>query len=166
MARRHERTHSTRRLIRAGVPQGSTLSLCCTLRTQTIYRDRCRLASNCVIRGRYRALYGSRNRSTDSPSYPPEAIDELGQWFRKWRIEVNPDKSAAIHSTMVRLGVDSLSTKHPNLKMLDANIPWQRNYKYLESRSIKIYTSEIISSVLEILHFSTKQGSGPCSVEK
>ncbi|GBP48087.1 RNA-directed DNA polymerase from mobile element jockey [Eumeta japonica] len=32
---------------------------------------------------------------------------------------------------MVRLGVDSLSTKHPNLKMLDANIPWQRNYKYL-----------------------------------
>ncbi|GBP56363.1 hypothetical protein EVAR_43302_1 [Eumeta japonica] len=26
MAHRHERTHSTRRLIRAGVPQGSTLS--------------------------------------------------------------------------------------------------------------------------------------------
>ncbi|GBP56509.1 Probable RNA-directed DNA polymerase from transposon BS [Eumeta japonica] len=26
MARRHERTHSTRRLIRAGVPQGSTPS--------------------------------------------------------------------------------------------------------------------------------------------
>ncbi|GBP40299.1 hypothetical protein EVAR_83989_1 [Eumeta japonica] len=30
----------------------------------------------------------------------------------------------------------------------------------------KIYTSEIISSVLEILHFHHKQGSGPCSVEK
>ncbi|GBP48161.1 hypothetical protein EVAR_74666_1 [Eumeta japonica] len=35
---RHERTHSTRRLIRAGVPQGSTLSSC-TSRTQTMYRD-------------------------------------------------------------------------------------------------------------------------------
>ncbi|GBP15218.1 RNA-directed DNA polymerase from mobile element jockey [Eumeta japonica] len=33
---------------------------------------------------------------------------------------------------MVRLEVDSLSTKNtPNLKMLDAIIPWQRNYKYL-----------------------------------
>ncbi|GBP76715.1 Probable RNA-directed DNA polymerase from transposon BS [Eumeta japonica] len=37
-------------------------------RTQTIYRDRRRLASTRVIRERYRALYGSRNRSTDSPS--------------------------------------------------------------------------------------------------
>ncbi|GBP61165.1 hypothetical protein EVAR_28373_1 [Eumeta japonica] len=50
--------------------------------------------------------------------------------------------------------------------MLDAIIPWQRNYKYLGVTLDKIYTSEIISSVLEILHFSTKQGSGPCSVEK
>ncbi|GBP76199.1 hypothetical protein EVAR_74681_1 [Eumeta japonica] len=32
----------------------------------------------------------------DSPSSLQRAIDELGQWFRKWRIEVNPDKSAAI----------------------------------------------------------------------
>ncbi|GBP83099.1 Probable RNA-directed DNA polymerase from transposon X-element [Eumeta japonica] len=34
-----------------------------------------------------------------APIHPPplqRAIDELGQWFRKWRIEVNPDKSAAI----------------------------------------------------------------------
>ncbi|GBP42588.1 hypothetical protein EVAR_87139_1 [Eumeta japonica] len=43
--RRHERTHSTRRLIRAGVPQGSTLSPLLP-RTQTMYRDRRRLASN------------------------------------------------------------------------------------------------------------------------
>ncbi|GBP66279.1 Probable RNA-directed DNA polymerase from transposon BS [Eumeta japonica] len=42
---RHERTHSTRRLIRAGVPQGSTLSPAVP-RTQTMYRDRRRLASN------------------------------------------------------------------------------------------------------------------------
>ncbi|GBP16234.1 hypothetical protein EVAR_93604_1 [Eumeta japonica] len=48
-----------------------------------------------VIRGRYRAFYGNRNRSTRFLLLQ-RAIDELGQWFRKWRIEVNPDKSAAI----------------------------------------------------------------------
>ncbi|GBP94505.1 hypothetical protein EVAR_86172_1 [Eumeta japonica] len=43
--------------------------------------------------------------------------------------------------------------------MLDANIPWQRNYKYLVTLD-KIYTSEIISSVLEILHFLQSKARG------
>ncbi|GBP18101.1 Probable RNA-directed DNA polymerase from transposon BS [Eumeta japonica] len=104
---RHERTHSTRRLIRAGVPQGSTLSPVLP-RTQTMYRDRRRLASN------------------------SRAIDELGQWFRKWRIEVNPDKSAAIQFKYGKIRSRLIVDKNtPNLKMLDAIIPWQRNYKYL-----------------------------------
>ncbi|GBP49847.1 Probable RNA-directed DNA polymerase from transposon BS [Eumeta japonica] len=42
-----------------------------------------------------------------------------------------PDKSAAIQFKYGKIRVDSLSTKHSNLKMLDAIIPWQRNYKYL-----------------------------------
>ncbi|GBP88914.1 RNA-directed DNA polymerase from mobile element jockey [Eumeta japonica] len=62
----------------------------------------------------------------------PRAIDELGQWFRKWRIEVNPDKSAAIQfkysKNRSKLVVD---WNTPNLKMLNARIPWQRSYKYL-----------------------------------
>ncbi|GBP51834.1 Probable RNA-directed DNA polymerase from transposon BS [Eumeta japonica] len=62
----------------------------------------------------------------------PKAIDELGQWFRKWRIEVNPDKSAAIQfkysKNKSRLVVDRNT---PNLKMLNSRIPWQRSYKYL-----------------------------------
>ncbi|GBP52997.1 Probable RNA-directed DNA polymerase from transposon BS [Eumeta japonica] len=61
-----------------------------------------------------------------------KAIDELGQWFRKWRIEVNPDKSAAIQfkysKNRSQLVVDRNT---PNLKMLNARIPWQRSYKYL-----------------------------------
>ncbi|GBP63605.1 Probable RNA-directed DNA polymerase from transposon BS [Eumeta japonica] len=69
---RHERTHSTRRLIRAGVPQGSIL-LCCTPRTQTMYRDRRRLASN----SRYsrtipRSFTEIGIGAPDSPSSPPE----------------------------------------------------------------------------------------------
>ncbi|GBP39977.1 RNA-directed DNA polymerase from mobile element jockey [Eumeta japonica] len=62
----------------------------------------------------------------------PKAIDKLGQWFRKWRIEVNPDKSAAIQfkysKNRSQLVVDRNT---PNLKMLNARISWQRSYKYL-----------------------------------
>ncbi|GBP10435.1 hypothetical protein EVAR_76304_1 [Eumeta japonica] len=43
--------------------------------------------------------------------------------------------------------------------MLDAIIPWQRNYKYLGVTLDKIYTSEIISSVLEILHYKARLGA-------
>ncbi|GBP11680.1 Probable RNA-directed DNA polymerase from transposon X-element [Eumeta japonica] len=53
-----------------------------------------------VIRGRYRALYGNRNRSTRFTSSPQRAIDELGQWFRKWRIEVNPTNQQPYNSSM------------------------------------------------------------------
>ncbi|GBP28272.1 hypothetical protein EVAR_11731_1 [Eumeta japonica] len=58
-------------------------------------------------------FYGNRNRSTRFTLLPLQrAIDELSQWFRKWRIEVNPDKSAAIQFKYGKIRVDSLSTKH------------------------------------------------------
>ncbi|GBP07034.1 Probable RNA-directed DNA polymerase from transposon BS [Eumeta japonica] len=66
------------------------------LRTQTIYRDRRRLASN----SRYsRTISRFTAVGIGAPRFTlllQRAIDELDQWFRKWRIEVNPDKSAAI----------------------------------------------------------------------
>ncbi|GBP58965.1 Probable RNA-directed DNA polymerase from transposon BS [Eumeta japonica] len=108
--------------------------LCCTPRTQTMYRDRRRLASN----SRYsrtipRSFTEIGIGAPDSPSSPLQrAIDELGQWFRKWRIEVNPDKSAAIQFKYGKIRSRLIVDKNtPNLKMLDAIIPWQRNYKYL-----------------------------------
>ncbi|GBP84111.1 Probable RNA-directed DNA polymerase from transposon X-element [Eumeta japonica] len=75
----------------------------------------------------------AKNRSTRFTLLPLQrAIDELGQWFRKWRIEVNPDKSAAIQFKYGKIRSRLIVDKNtPNLKMLDANIPWQRNYKYL-----------------------------------
>ncbi|GBP75758.1 Probable RNA-directed DNA polymerase from transposon BS [Eumeta japonica] len=92
---RHERTHSTRRLIRAGVPQGSALSpLLYSAYTNDIPRP---------TSGVQLALFADdtalflRSRTRRSIlRHLPKAINELGQWFRKWRIEVNPDKSAAI----------------------------------------------------------------------
>ncbi|GBP52734.1 RNA-directed DNA polymerase from mobile element jockey [Eumeta japonica] len=74
-------------------------------------------------------FYGNRNRSTRFTLLPLQrAIDELGQWFRKWRIEVNPDKSAAIQFKYGKIRSRLIVDKNtPNLKMLDAIIPWQRN---------------------------------------
>ncbi|GBP26327.1 Probable RNA-directed DNA polymerase from transposon BS [Eumeta japonica] len=93
--RRHERTHSTRRLIRAGVPQGFALSpLLYSAHTNDIPRPTSGVqltlfADDTALfyRNRYRDVAASRLQ---------RAIDELGQWFRLWRIEVNPEKSAAI----------------------------------------------------------------------
>ncbi|GBP89181.1 hypothetical protein EVAR_90319_1 [Eumeta japonica] len=90
-----------------------------------------------VIRGRYRALYGNRNRSPIHPPPPPGAIDKLGQWFRKWRIEVTPTNQQPYNSGMVRLESTHCQQNTPNLKMLDANISVATELQILESRSIK-----------------------------
>ncbi|GBP14523.1 Probable RNA-directed DNA polymerase from transposon BS [Eumeta japonica] len=41
------------------------------------------------------------------------AIDELGQWFRKWRIEVNPISRQLYNSSIARIGLNLLSTGTP-----------------------------------------------------
>ncbi|GBP67634.1 Probable RNA-directed DNA polymerase from transposon BS [Eumeta japonica] len=94
---RHERTHSTRRLIRAGVPQGSALSpLLYSAYTNDIPRPSSGVQL-ALFADDTALFYKSRNRSTLSTFLRLQrAIDELGQWFRLWRIEVNPEKSAAI----------------------------------------------------------------------
>ncbi|GBP34421.1 RNA-directed DNA polymerase from mobile element jockey [Eumeta japonica] len=62
-----------------------------------------------------------------------KAIDELVQWFRNWKIEVNPEKSAAI-----QFNYSKCRSRHivdfdtPHLRLLNANIRWQFNCKYLE----------------------------------
>ncbi|GBP50226.1 Probable RNA-directed DNA polymerase from transposon BS [Eumeta japonica] len=93
-----ERTHATRRLIRAGVPQGSTLSpLLYSAYTNDIPRPSSSGVQLALFADDTALFSGSRNRSTRFTLLPVQrAIDELSQWFRKWRIEVNPDKSAAI----------------------------------------------------------------------
>ncbi|GBP83605.1 Probable RNA-directed DNA polymerase from transposon BS [Eumeta japonica] len=94
---RHERTHSTRRLIRAGVPQGSALSpLLYSAYTNDIPRPTSGV--QLALFADDTALYfRNRNRIPRFTLRPLQrAIDKLGQWFRLWRIDVNPDKSAAI----------------------------------------------------------------------
>ncbi|GBP77303.1 Probable RNA-directed DNA polymerase from transposon X-element [Eumeta japonica] len=115
----------------AGVPQGSALSpLLYSAYTNDIPRP---------TSGVQLALFTDDTvlffRSRDRHSifrHLPRAIDELGQWFQKWRIEVNPEKSAVIQFKYSKhrskfVVDDDITT----LKMLNAKIPWQRSYKYL-----------------------------------
>ncbi|GBP53751.1 Probable RNA-directed DNA polymerase from transposon BS [Eumeta japonica] len=157
---RHERTHSTRRLIRAGVPQGSALSpLLYSAYTNDIPRPTSGVQL-ALFADDTALFFRSRTRRSIF-RHLPKAIDELGQWFRKWRIEVNPDKSAAIQfkysKNRSHLVVDRNT---PNLKMLNARIPWQRFYKYLGVTLDKnLHFREHIARGKAL---STQQGSEPC----
>ncbi|GBP09587.1 hypothetical protein EVAR_76581_1 [Eumeta japonica] len=72
---------------------------CCTAYTNDIPRPSSSGVQLALFADDTALFHGSRNRSTDSPSSPPEAIDELGQWFRKWRI-VNPTNQQPYNSSM------------------------------------------------------------------
>ncbi|GBP67662.1 Probable RNA-directed DNA polymerase from transposon BS [Eumeta japonica] len=128
---RHERTHSTRHLIRAGVPQGSALS---PLLYPAYTNDVPRPSSGfqLALFAEDTALYYRNRYRVSIARHLQRANDEIGQWFRKWRKEINPDKSAAIQFKYSKhrsqLVVDNNIS---NLKMLNVKIPWQRSYKYL-----------------------------------
>ncbi|GBP48356.1 RNA-directed DNA polymerase from mobile element jockey [Eumeta japonica] len=78
------------------------------------------------------ALYIRSNSIENILTRLQRAIDELTQWLRLWRIDINPDKSASIyfnysaHKVQLPVPFDT-----PHLKILGKPIPWQHNYKYL-----------------------------------
>ncbi|GBP87547.1 Probable RNA-directed DNA polymerase from transposon BS [Eumeta japonica] len=65
----------------------------------------------------------SQGKTTKKKTYPhpppPEAIDELGQWFRLWRIEVNPEKSAAIQFGIASIESIGCRLEHSFLKNVE-----------------------------------------------
>ncbi|GBP00538.1 Probable RNA-directed DNA polymerase from transposon BS [Eumeta japonica] len=65
-------------------------------------------------------FYGSRNRSTRFTLLPLQrAIDELGQWFRKWRIEVNPISSHTIQVRVLELPTITKYMKDTSKRFFD-----------------------------------------------
>ncbi|GBP47040.1 hypothetical protein EVAR_29642_1 [Eumeta japonica] len=106
--------------------------LCCTPRTQTMYRDRRRLASN----SRYsrtipRSFTEVGIGAPDSPSSISEGHLRARSMVPEVEDRSKPENQQPYNSSMVRLESTHCRQNTPNLKMLDANIPWQRNYKYL-----------------------------------
>ncbi|GBP90906.1 Probable RNA-directed DNA polymerase from transposon BS [Eumeta japonica] len=93
---RLDNTYSSMRPIRAGVPQGSTLS---PLLYSAYVNDIPRPSTGVQLAlfADDTALYIRSNSLGNILPRLQRAIVELTQWLRLWRINVNPDKSASIY---------------------------------------------------------------------
>ncbi|GBP89814.1 Probable RNA-directed DNA polymerase from transposon BS [Eumeta japonica] len=89
---RYGRTNSTRRILGAGVPQGSSL---CPLLYSAYANDTPRLSSGVQL-----ALNKFKKDLPPSIFRGP-SMGWVDGWFLTYRIEVNPDKSAAIQFKLV-----------------------------------------------------------------
>ncbi|XP_013163983.1 PREDICTED: RNA-directed DNA polymerase from mobile element jockey-like [Papilio xuthus] len=109
--------------VRAGVPQGSVLGpVLLTLYTNDMPR----------VHGVELALFADDTCIYTSGRKPDAicrrlqtAANTLGAWFRKWRIEINPTKSAAVYFSRLKV------TLLPSVTLMDSPIPWEDNVKYL-----------------------------------
>ena len=120
---RLEGTLSSPRPVRAGVPQGSTLSpLLYALYTSDIPRtDKVELA----MYADDTALYTTDRSAWILAERLQRAADALGDWFSKWRFEVNPEKSVAV--LFPRKRYETVST----IYLQGKPIPWESKVKYL-----------------------------------
>ncbi|GBP67626.1 Probable RNA-directed DNA polymerase from transposon BS [Eumeta japonica] len=93
---RLDNMYSSMRPIRAGVPQGSTLS---PVLYSAYINDIPRPSAGVQLAlfADDTALYLRSNSIGNILQRLQRAIDELTQWLRLWRIDVNPDKSASIY---------------------------------------------------------------------
>ncbi|CAB3260936.1 unnamed protein product [Arctia plantaginis] len=114
--------------IRAGVPQGSVLSpILFTLFTSDIPKHR--LVQTALFADDT-AIYCSGIDPSSVARKLQTAANALGAWFRKWRIEVNPEKSQAVLFHRRQLRLYPLE-KTPQIRMFGTPIPWARQAKYL-----------------------------------
>ncbi|GBP35370.1 Probable RNA-directed DNA polymerase from transposon BS [Eumeta japonica] len=128
---KHENTHSSRRPLRARVPQGSTFSpFLYSAYINNLPRPasgvQLALFSDDIV------MYMRGKRAKSIRPHFQKAIDELASWFLTRRIEENPEKSAAIYFKRRKgKSVRLISLGTPFLRIYNAPIPWQYFYKYL-----------------------------------
>jgi Reverse transcriptase (RNA-dependent DNA polymerase)/Endonuclease-reverse transcriptase len=120
---RVEGTHSSPHPLRAGVPQGSVLSpLLFSLYVNDIPHTS---GVHLALFADDTALYFTHRNRAHVAKKLQTAASTLGKWFRKWRIEVNPDKSAAVFFSR------SNKPLPPPVRLFDRPIPWVKKVKYL-----------------------------------
>lgn len=125
---RVEGTHSAPHPIRAGVPQGSVLSP--TLFSLYINDIPKIPGVHYALFADDTAIYTSSPRLTRITQLLQSAINALGHWCRNWRIEVNPEKSAAVFfSRSTRYSALLRNADH--ITLYDKRIPWRDDAKYL-----------------------------------
>ena len=117
-------TRSNPKPLRAGVPQGSLLSP--TL-FSIFVRDVPRSpGTDLALYADDTAIFCRSLSQTLVTRRLQSALDDLQEWFRMWRIAINPEKSTALIIT--RRGYRRVQD---NLEMFDRQIPWRSEAKYL-----------------------------------
>lgn len=124
---RVEGTRSSLRTVTAGVPQGSVLApLLFSLYTSDIPRHP---QVSLALYADDTAIYVTDiHNHTIRRKLLQDATDALGDWFRKWRMDVNPEKSTAVYFSRTNAYYRSIQ---PNIRMFGKPIPWANKVKYL-----------------------------------
>lgn len=116
---------SSPRPIRAGVPQGAILSpFLYSLFTYDMPKDP---YVQLALFADDTALYVSDLNKNRARLRLQRATNAIGDWFLKWRIGVNPEKSQALY---VKAGSINPAPKVP-INLYEKPIPWVRRAKYL-----------------------------------
>lgn len=114
---------SSRRLITAGVPQGSTLSaLLYAMHTADLPRNH---HTEIATYADDTAVLVSSLRANLAATRLQNAMNELHEWFKTWRITINVDKSQAI------IFQKKLQTTPALIKLDRSPITWTNTVKYL-----------------------------------
>ncbi|GFU41648.1 probable RNA-directed DNA polymerase from transposon X-element [Trichonephila clavipes] len=118
-------THSTTRNIKAGAPQGALLS-------PTLFN----IYINDIPKTRHTTVCLFAERHSDPSSKRKENcvthflhrhLAELEDWYKKWKIAINPTKTEAVFST------GKGTRKPPPIHIHNHPIPWSKSVKYLRS---------------------------------
>ncbi|GFX75376.1 RNA-directed DNA polymerase from mobile element jockey [Trichonephila clavipes] len=136
-------THSTTRNIKAGAPQGALLS-------PTLFNiyindiPKTRHTTVCLFADDTAILAQSAKKNCVT-HFLHRHLAELEDWYKKWKIAINPTKTEAVFST------GKGTRKPPPIHIHNHPVPWSKSVKYLG-----VILDENLSFKHHILHLKHK----------
>ncbi|KAK9869117.1 hypothetical protein WA026_002875 [Henosepilachna vigintioctopunctata] len=116
-------SHSTERMMEAGLPQGSVLSpILYSLFTRDVPKTQ---GTNLALFADDTAIFARANQPNTVTRRLKQAIDNLQEWLATWRITVNPEKSKALFLSKRKHRPDE------EIQLNGTPIPWTDKAKYL-----------------------------------